>query len=89
MERARATIDYLFDGRPDREASAGSSRWAGSADDMVDKISLATIGLVFGGVTFAVVLVAAIAVQAQVDGQLSQDRAREQIATAAGLTQTR
>jgi hypothetical protein len=40
---------------------------------MADQRSLGLLGLVFGGLTFAVILVAATLVQAHVSGRLSLD----------------
>jgi hypothetical protein len=43
---------------------------------MADHRSLGLLGLVFGGLTFAVILVAATLVQAHVSGRLSLDGAQ-------------
>jgi hypothetical protein len=46
---------------------------------MADKKSLSMFGLIFGVVTAAVMLVAAVTVQAQIDGRLGPDGASPQI----------
>jgi hypothetical protein len=46
---------------------------------MADKKSLSMFGLIFGVVTAAVMLVAAVTVHAQIDGRLSPDGASPQI----------
>lgn len=53
---------------------------------MADHRSLGILGLVFGGLTFAVIVVAATLVQAHVSGRLSLDGSGPQARVAAPMT---
>ena len=53
---------------------------------MADHRSLGLLGLVFGGLTFAVILVAATLVQAHVSGRLSLDGSGPQAQMKAPMT---
>jgi len=53
---------------------------------MADHRSLGLLGLVFGGLTFAVILVAATLVQAHVSGRLSLDGSGPQASRTAPMT---
>jgi hypothetical protein len=53
---------------------------------MADQRSLGLLGLVFGGLTFAVILVAATLVQAHVSGRLSLDGSGPQAKASAPMT---
>jgi hypothetical protein len=56
---------------------------------MADRKSLGVFGLVFGVVTVVVMLVAAVAVQAQIDGRPSPGGASPQFVAAPALTLSR
>jgi len=53
---------------------------------MADHRSLGLLGLVFGGLTFAVIVVAATLVQAHVSGRLSLDGSGPQASLTAPMT---
>ena len=50
---------------------------------MADRRSLGILGLVFGGVTAAVMLIAVIVVKQHVDGRVTLDQARQSVMAAA------
>jgi hypothetical protein len=53
---------------------------------MADRRSLGILGFVFGGVTAAVMLVAAIVVKNNIDGRLTLDAGRTPVALASAQT---
>ena len=49
---------------------------------MADRAVLGILGIAFGGITLAVMLMAAVVVKGHIDGRLSLDATARQVATA-------